>query len=94
MNDKSASSMMSGISEFLEQEETDRLVELNLEDVDPDPDQDRHSWEDPDTIAHVEAQTESARADREIGRLVEIPEHAAIAHLHSTEGQPRLDSHR
>lgn len=74
MNDKSASSMMSGISEFLEQEETDRLVELNLEDVDPDPDQDRHSWEDPDTIAHVEAQTESARAGG-IRRPIEVYEH-------------------
>ncbi len=73
MSDKTAF-MMSGISEFLEQEETDRLVELALSDVDPDPEQDRHNWDHPDTIAHLESMTVSVRAGG-VRRPIEVYEH-------------------
>ncbi|MEM7083764.1 MAG: ParB/RepB/Spo0J family partition protein [Pseudomonadota bacterium] len=72
MNDKST--MMSGISDFLEQEETDRLVELLLTDVDPDPDQDRHSWDSEETKAHVASMTESIKANG-VRRPIEVYEH-------------------
>ena len=66
--------MMSGISEFLEQEETDRLVELNIADVDPDPEQDRHSWDNPEVIAHVESVTASVKSNG-VRRPIEVFEH-------------------
>ena len=76
MNDKSGnnSGMMSNISDFLEQEESDHLVNLPIDDIDPNPNQDRHSWEEPETTAHLEAMTTSVKTNG-VRRPIEVFEH-------------------
>ncbi|MBZ0097463.1 MAG: ParB N-terminal domain-containing protein, partial [Taibaiella sp.] len=43
------------LHDFLTEEEGDELVKLDLNLIDPNPDQDRYDWDDPDTIEHIES---------------------------------------
>lgn len=52
-------------------DQADDLIYLNPSDIDPDPNQDRFDWDDPETIQHVQETTDSVR-DQGVRRPIEI----------------------
>ncbi len=68
------SKMMSKISKFMEQQELDRLGDPLIELIDPDPDQDRHSWDTQETKEHVNMIAESIKVNG-VRRPIEVYEH-------------------
>lgn len=52
-------------------DQADDLIYLNPNDIDPDPNQDRFDWDDPETIKHIQETTNSVR-DQGVRRPIEI----------------------
>lgn len=52
----------------------DDLIYLHPSDIDPDPNQDRYDWDDPETIKHVEETTASVKSQG-VRRPIEVKVH-------------------
>lgn len=78
------------LHDFLTEEESDELVKLDLSLVDPNPDQDRYDWDDPDTIEHIESLSISiGNAGDVTDPIVVIPSETAHGRYTLVDGECR-----